>query len=65
MGNLITEAYTRPLSYGQIRGIKGILKLMKNLQVSKGLVDVAFNQTNFATPGYPDTYRVRIRYTVR
>ena len=54
--------YTRTLTYGQINGIKGLLRLMKRLRVSKKLVDVAFNQTGMSQPGSADTYRVRIRY---
>ncbi len=60
---LVTTTYTRKLPYGQINGIKGVLKLMKKLKVSKKLVDVAFNvtETTMGSPGM-DTYRVRIRY---
>lgn len=59
---LITTTYTRKLTYGQINGIKGIMKLMKRLKVSKKLEDVRFNQTDTGGPGSADTYRVRIRY---
>ena len=63
MFGLVTMTYTRKLTYGQINGIKGVLKLMKKLKVSKKLIDVTFNQTE-TTMGSPgmDTYRVRIRY---
>ena len=59
---LITTTYTRKLTYGQINGIKGMMKLMKRLKVSKKLEDIRFNQTDVGGPGNADTYRVRIRY---
>lgn len=59
---ITTNTYTRALTYGQIKGIKGIFRMMKKLRVSKKLVDVVVNQTNFGQPGHADTYRVRIRY---
>ncbi len=62
---LITTTYTRKLTYGQIKGIKGLLKMMKRLKVSKKLVDVAVNEieSNMGSPGVKCTYRVRIRYS--
>lgn len=61
---LKVETYSRSLTYGQINGIKGMLKILKRLKVSKKLVDVAFNETQSAmgSPGVKSTYRVRIRY---
>lgn len=63
--SLITNTYTRKLTYGQIKGIKALLKMMKRLKVSKKLVDVAVNEieTNMGSPGVKCTYRVRIRYS--
>ena len=59
---LVTETYLRTLTYGQIKGMKALLKLVKRLHPKTKLVDMAVNQTNFGSPGSADTYRVRMRY---
>jgi len=59
---LVTETYQRTLTYGQIKGMKALLKLVKRLHPTTKLVDLALNQTNFGSPGSNDTYRIRLRY---
>ena len=59
---LVVETYQRTLTYGQISGMKALLKLVKRLHPKTKLVDMAINQTNFGAPGSNDTYRVRLRY---
>jgi len=59
---LVTETFQRTLTYGQIKGMKALLKLVKRLHPKTKLVDMAINQTNFGSPGSNDTYRVRLRY---
>lgn len=59
---LVTETYQRTLTYGQIKGMKAMLKLLKRLNKKTKLVDLAVNETNYGSPGSANTYRVRVRY---
>lgn len=59
---LVTEQYQRTLTYGQIKGMKALLKLVKRLNPKTKLVDLAVNETNYGQPGSANTYRVRVRY---
>lgn len=59
---LVTETYQRTLTYGQIKGMKALLKLVKRLNPRTKLVDMAVNETNYGSPGSGNTYRVRVRY---
>lgn len=59
---LETVSFERTLTYGQIKGMKGLLRLVKKLNERTKFVDLAVNETNFGQPGSPNTYRVRMRY---
>ena len=59
---LEVETYQRTLTYGQIKGMKALLKLVKRLHPKTKLVDMAINETDFGQPGSGNTYRVRMRY---
>jgi hypothetical protein len=60
--NLETLTYQRTLTYGQIKGMKAMLKLVKRLNPQSKLHDMAVNETNYGQPGSANTYRVRMRY---
>ena len=60
--SLETLKFERTLTYGQIKGIKALLRLVKRLHPQTKLIDVAVNETNYGQPGSANTYRVRMRY---
>lgn len=61
-GRSMTHNYTRSFTYGQVKGIHGLIRLLKDLGVRHRIEKISFVPTASGQPGSPDTYRVRFRY---
>lgn len=60
---LCEDIYERRLSYGQVRGMKSLIKILKRLGVKHKIYDFVVNPyDSTGGPGQPDLARVRIRY---
>ena len=61
-GRIICVTYTRNYTYSQGRSLKFMIGFLRKLGVQHDIRDLVLNKTQEGQPGYPDTYRVRIRY---
>lgn len=54
--------FDRSLTYGQIKGIRSLLRLVKRLNAKSKLVDIDIRETDYGQPGFPSRYKIHMSY---